>query len=363
MKKFGLIITTLALFAFSVTLAFRQGSSPLSAQRLSLDTFLSQAASNPWAGSGVKGVVAEGFARFMNGLLFVTNHSVLWAVILLALVVELLLLYPSVRIQLKQKKIHLFHKKIVDRFNSGELSVSATKEELYKVYEVNERLHRRGAGLVAIQVALFFLTFWGMSLIAKAPQMIEGSWSILNFSLLSKPAGIWVPLAVSLSYFLHATIKVWLKEREDFISPIQTVIALSFAVVGSTAVYYFSTLFPLILSVYFVTLVTVATIRYWVVEQRAREWGKLAHQELVQMLRDAKPHANPFEYWSRKWSHLPVVRHINFNLLEEALSMSLGLLLALSFFGAFQKGEVFYADDRQPNPMVLQLQELGQLNR
>lgn len=362
MKKFGLIITTLGLFAFSVALAFRQGSTPLSAQRISLDTFLNPAVSNPWVGSGLKGAVAEGFARFMNGLLFVTNHSVLWAVVLLALVVELLLLYPSVRIQLKQKKIHIFHKKVVDRFNKGELSVNATKDELQKVYEVNERLHRRGAGLVLVQVALFVTTFWGMNLIAKAPQMIEGSWSILNFSLLSRPVEIWVPLLVSLAYFLHAMIKIWLKEREDYISPIQTAIAILFAVAGATAVYYFSTLFALILSVYFVTLITVSTLRYWMVEQHAREWGKLAHQELVQMLREAKPYSNPFEYWSRKWNHLPVVRHINFNLLEEALSMSLGLLLALSFFGAFQKTEVFYADNRQPSPVVVQLQELGQVH-
>ena len=352
MKKFGLILTTLGLFALSVYLAFVQGSSSLASQRSELGAFLSGQSANPLFGGGVKGFVATVFSWVMNALLNVSGHSVLWAIVLLASAVELVLLYPSVSIQLKQKKIHLFHKKVVDRFTRGELSVSATHGELDKVYEVNERIHRRGALLVVSQVAVFFLTFWGLSLMVRVPGALSGSWSISNFSLLTAPETFLVPLLASLVWFFHAMVRMYYKDREDYISPAQNILAFLFAVLGATVVYTFSGLFSVALTVYFVTLVTFATLRVIVVEQHAQQWGRLAQQQMLQMLRESKPHQNRFEYWSRKWNHLPVVRHLNFALLEEAISMTLGLLLALSFFGGFQKADRFYAAERQSDAVV-----------
>lgn len=339
MKKFSLVITTLALFAFSVYLAFLQGSLPMADQKNYLQNVLAPASSDTVVYTGIKAGVANIFSVVMNGLMGITGGSVLWSIVLMALLVELLLLYPSVRLQLKQKKIHIFHKKVVDRFNRGELSMSETKDELYKIYDVNEQIHGRGALLVIIQIALFFFTFWGMNLMVNAPQLLWGSWNALNVSLLSKTGNFLIPLLASLLYFLHVMVKVYFKENEDYISSIQTIFAVLFGALGATAVYFFAGIFPLALVVYFVTLIAFATIRYGVVEKHVRQWGALAQKELIQMLREAKIHESRFEYFSRKWNHLPVVRYINFNLLEEALSMSLGLLLALSFFGAFQKNE------------------------
>jgi membrane protein insertase Oxa1/YidC/SpoIIIJ len=352
MKKIGLILTTLGLFAFSVYLAFVQGSSPLVVQRGNLAAMLSGQSTSPLFGGGLKSFVARLFSMIMNAFLNVTGHSVIWALILLALAVELVLLYPSVRLQLKQKKIHWFHKKIVDRFSRGELSVSSTREELHKVYDVNERLHRRGAWLVVAQVLVFFFTFWGLSLMIRVPGMLAGSWSVSNFSLLMNTESIWVPLLASLIYFFHAIVKIYYKEKEDYLSPTQNVLGILFAILGATVVYYFASLFAIALTVYFITLVTFATIRFIVVEQHAQEWGKLAQHQMLQMLRDSKPEHDRFEYLSRRWNHLPVVRHINFALMEEALSMTLGLMLALSFFGGFQKTDKFYAAERAPDSAV-----------
>jgi len=352
MKKIGLVLTTLSLFAFSVYLAFVQGSSPLVEQQNSLNAFWSSGAGNNLFGGGAKGFVASAFSMLMNALLKVSGHSVLWALVLLALAVEIVLLYPSVSLQLKQKKIHLFHKKVVDRFNRGEFAVSAARDELGKVYDVNEKMHTRGALLVAVQALVFFFTFWGLSLMVQLPGMLAGSWSISNFSLLTSPESVWVPLLASLVYFFHAVVKMYYKEREDYLSPTQNVLAVIFAILGATAVYYFSGFFATALTVYFVTLVTFSTIRTIVVEQHAQQWGRLAHLQMLQMLRESKPHKDRFEYLSRKWNHLPVVRHLNFALLEEALSMTIGLMLALSFFGGFQKTDQFYASERQPESVA-----------
>jgi hypothetical protein len=263
-------------------------------------------------------------------------------------------LYPSVRIQLKQKKIHLLHKKLIDRFNNGELSVSKTEEELYKLYDVNEKIHRRGALMVVTQIAVFFFTFWGMSLITNFPEMLSGSWNFLNFSMLGSPSNYVLPLFVGIIYFAHGITKIYFKSKEDYISAPQVILSLIFSVIGSVIVYFFVGVFSIALSVYFLTLVTVATIRYILVEQHSRGWGKYAQKELIEMLQNAKVHEDRFEYFSRVWNHLPIVRHINFCLLEEALSMTLGLLLALSFFGAFQKTEAqTYLNKIQP-PAIAQ---------
>jgi len=133
-----------------------------------------------------------------------------------------------------------------------------------------------------------------------------------------------------LIYFLHSLTKIYYKEREDYISKTQSRVALLFAVLGSVIVYYFAWTFAIALTLYFITLITFATIRYIIVEQHSRSWGKFARKELIQMLRHTELHKNKFEYLSRKWNNLPIVRYINFHLLEEGLSMSLGLLLALN---------------------------------
>lgn len=333
MKKRNLIITALILFSVSVYLALLSGKIILTES--SSAQAVIQPIVTPLIYTGFKGKVAQSFALAFGSLMKIFGHSVLASIIALALLVELILLYPAIRVQLKQKKIHLLHKKLIDRFNRGELAVSATEQELHRLYSVNESIHHRGSWLVAAQLALLFFSFWGLNLIAKSPQLIQSSWSMTNFILLTKANGVWIPLLASLIYFFHALVKMYYKQREDYISGAQITLAFAFAVLGSIAVYYFATLFAVALVIYFATLVTFATIRYLIVEQHSREWGKMVQGELVQNLREAQPHQNRFQYLSRLWNHLPVVRHVNFNLLEEALSMTLGLLLVLTFFGAF----------------------------
>ncbi|MBU1017602.1 YidC/Oxa1 family membrane protein insertase [Patescibacteria group bacterium] len=357
MKRFGLIFTTLGLFALSVYLAFIQGNASL--LNAPVEGTLHGVSASPLIYSGFKAEVAKLFVVIMNSLLTVTGKSVLLSIILLALSVELVLLYPSFRIQLKQKKIHLFHKKLVDRFNKGELSVSQTEDELHKLYDVNEKIHHRGATIVMIQMALFFFTFWGLNLMVKAPGLLTGSWSILNFSLLTPPVTYALPLTASLLYFAHACTKLYFKQREDYISSAQTTIGALFAVIGTVIVYVFAGVFATALTVYFITLIAFATVRYIVVERHARKWGQFAQRELIQMLREAGPHKDRFQYFSRLWNHIPIVRHINFNLLEESLSMTLGLLLALSFFGAFQNSDQYMAQHQtHPAKAVVEITQL-----
>lgn len=336
MKKTSLIIVTLALFGFSVYLAFLQGSVPVVEQQEYLHAAFTPTHSSQLIFTGFRATAAMFFAGVFNAITKITGGNVLLGIMGLGVLVELLLLYPSVRIQLKQKKIHLFHKKLVDRFSSGELSVSKTEDELHKLYDVNEKIHQRGALMVVTQIALFFFTFWGLSLMVKAPNMLAGSWNVFNFSLLSRVDGYMIPLLTGVVYFLHAMVKIYYKEKEDYISPSQITMAMVMAFFFAVLVYMFASMFAVALTVYFLTLLTVSTIRYIIVEQHAKAWGKLAQRELIQMLKKAGPHHDRFEYFSRMWNHLPIVRHLNFNLLEEALSMTLGLLLALSFFGAFQ---------------------------
>jgi len=353
MKRLGLILVTLTLFAFSIYLAFVQGGITGDLHSSATEgTLINQM--SPVVYSGFKAAVAGMFSTVFNFLMHLMGKSVILSMIALALLVELVLLYPSVRIQLKQKKIHLFHKKLVDRFNRGELSVSKTEEELYKLYDVNERIHYRGAVMVVIQVAVFFFTFWGLNLMVRAPEMLYGSWNILNFSLLSRATGFFIPFVAGLVYFAHAMIKLYYKGREDYISSAQATVAFIFAVVGAGVVYLFAGVFSVALTLYFITLVTFGTVRYILVEQHSKDWGKYAQHELIEMLKSATPHKDKFEYFSRAWNHLPIVRHINFNLLEEALSMTLGLLLALSFFGAFQKTDAQTYQNQINPPAIAQ---------
>ncbi|MBU0578192.1 YidC/Oxa1 family membrane protein insertase [Patescibacteria group bacterium] len=331
-KKLSLIFTTLVLFALSIYIAFVQGNIGSDAGQAPAHLAASFNMS-PVVYTGLQAHVANFFTVVINSLMSVFGDSVLLSIVVLALIVELVLLYPSVRIQLKQKKIHIFHKKLIDRFNSGELKLSETKHELNLLYAVNEKMHARGAVFVVIQLALFITVLWGLYLLVQVPYLLHGSWNVLNFSLLSQPASYFIPFLAGLIYFLHSLTKIYYKEKEDYISRTQSRVALLFAVVGSVIVYLFAGTFAVALTLYFITLITFATIRYIVVEQHARNWGKFARKELIEMLRHTDLHKNKFDYLSRKWNHLPVVRNVNFHLLEEALSMSLGILLALNVLG------------------------------
>lgn len=334
MKKLNLILATLGLFALTVFIAFSQGA-PSVSQVSYLPNLISPVTETAVVYTGIRLMVANGFAVVINALMALTGNSIMLSILLLAFLVELVLLYPSIKIQLKQKKIHLFHKKLVDRFNKGDLSISDTKGEINKLYDVNEKIHSRGSVFVVIQVLLFFAVVWGLSLMVYSPNFLNGSWDALNISLLSKPSNYVIPVLAGLSYFLHSLIKTYSKEREDYISTEQTMISLFLSVVTSVIIYVFASTFALALTLYTIALIAFSTIRYLVVEEHSRSWGGKARKELMEMIMHAEPHKNRFQYISRKWNHLPIVRYLNFHLLEEAISMSLGLLLALNFFGVF----------------------------
>jgi len=333
-KRFTLIFTTLTLFALSIYLAFVQGSVGVGSHPGVLTHLAAPTEISPLVYTGIRAEIAMISANIMNGLMSVFGNNILISIIVLALIVELILLYPSLSIQLKQKKIHLFHKKLVDRFNRGEVTLSDTKHELDLLYSVNEKIHSRGTMFVVAQIVVFFMVLWGLNLLVNVPSILHGSWNVLNFSLLSKSTNYLIPLIASLLFFLHSLTKIYYKQREDYISPTQTITALGVAVVGATIVYWFASVFTVALTIYVATLIAFSTIRYIIVEQHSQSWGKFAQKELIQTLQTIEPHKDKFQYISRRWNHIPVIRHINFHLLEEALSMSLGLLLALSFFGA-----------------------------
>lgn len=329
MKRAGLVFSTLILFAISLYAAYVQGSFYATMEEVS-GTHLAPAEGAIQTLSGFGASFAGIFANIINALSSPFGGNVFVAIILLALIVELITLYPSVNIQLKQKKIHLFHKKLVDRFNSGELSYSKSQHELNVLYSVNERIHTRGAWLVVFQLVLFVLVLWGLSLAVKDPSLLTGTFSSFNFALMNKPVEIYLPLLAGLAYMLHSLIKIHLKQKEDYISPKQIAWALSFALVSSALVFYFSTVFPVLISAYFVTLITFSTMRYLIVEENQKAWGKYTQKELIKMLRTSRLHKTKFEKLSRKFNHLPIVRHINLHLLEEAASMSLALFLFMS---------------------------------
>ena len=333
MKKIKLILAILILFAATIYFAYSQGSIALIVGQESVAHLVSLDIS-PVIYSGLLATIANVSAGILGYLMMLVGNNILLALIVLALIVELILLYPSVKIQLKQKKIHLFHKKLVDRFRRGELSVSKSKHELNILYAVNEKMHARGAVLVVFQMILLVSVLFGLNLLTNVPSLFAGSWSVLNISFLNKPVSFAIPLTASLLYFLHSLIKIYFKQKEDYIGQTQSNIALALAVISSSIVYYFAGIFAIALTVYFVTLITFSTIRYIIVEQHSKKWGKLAHKELIKNLQTAKIHRNKIELLSRKWNNFPIVRYINFYLLEESLSMSLGLIIALNFLDA-----------------------------
>jgi len=326
-KRIGLILTCIILFAISLYAAYLQGinyvdvngpagghlAAPLGTALTNLSPF--------WA------KYLSVFAGLLDSLASIFFNSLVAAIVVLALIVELVTLYPAVNIQLKQKKIHLFHKKLVDRFHRGELTMSDSKRELDVLYSVNERIHRRGAWLFGSQLLVFVLVFIGLSLTAQIPSALWGSFSAFNFALLSEPIGISLPILASLAYLLHSLVKIHLKQKEDYISMKQVYTALGFTLMLTCLVFYFVSVLPVLLTVFFLTQITFATMRYIIVEDNAQEWGKYVQRELIKMLRTAKLHKNKMEHWSRKFNHLPLVRHLNFHLLEEAASMSLAIVM------------------------------------
>ena len=336
MKQIHLIIAAITLFAISLFAAFSYGGGVMETGSI-LSNLVAPVEISPVIYTGLQSVVANSAAAVLNIFLNFANHNMGLAIIVLALMVELILLYSNTSLQLHQKQIHLFHKKLVDRFEKGELSYSKTQHELHLLYDVNQKLHSGSAILVAVQIAVFFSIFWGINLLTKAPYLVDGAWTMLSVSLLAKPANFVIPTLVALAYFLHSLIKIYIKQREDYISPQQTMMAIILAVITSTAVYFFSGMFATALTVYFVTLITFATLRYIYTEQHAKLWGEKARKDLMAMLSDAKTHKHKFEYISRKWNHLPIVRHLNFHLMEEAVSMTIGLLIALNFFGVLEQ--------------------------
>ncbi|MBU0705614.1 hypothetical protein KJ657_05420 [Patescibacteria group bacterium] len=330
MKRTGLILTCVILFAVSLYAAYMQGVNYVEVNGLagwhlaaSLNMGLTDMSSF-WGG------FLHTFSGFLNGLTSLLGGSLIAAVIVMALLVELITLYPSVNLQLKQKKIHLFHRKLVDRFRRGELTMSDSKRELDVLYSVNERIHARGAWLFAAQLFVFLLILLGFYLTAQVPSVLHGQFSSFNYALLSAPVGVDLPILASLAYLLHSLVKIHLKQQADYISQRQVYTAVTIAILGSILVFYFATMFAVLLTVFFLTQITFATMRYIIVEDNAREWGKYVQRELIKMLKTSRLHKNRMEHWSRKFNHLPLVRYLNFHLLEEAASMSLAIVLVLN---------------------------------
>ncbi|QQR83307.1 hypothetical protein IPJ72_05920 [Candidatus Peregrinibacteria bacterium] len=327
-RQFPLISVSIALFVASVYLAYH--SVVVGFKDEIIPSVLSVVPASELMVTGVKAQVASWFAGLFQILMGYTAHNLFLAIFVLAFLVELVLLYPSVSIQIKQKKIHLFHKKIVDRFRKGELTLSKTRSELAKIYEVNETIHRRGAVLVVIQIALFFSTVWGLNFLMSNESFLAASWSTLNASLLTKSPTVALSALISLSYLFHSLIKIYFKERQDYIAPAQVSMALVFALLGSGVMYAVSNLFPVAVSVYLITLISFSTLRYAFIEQNAHLWKGHAQSELIRMLQNAQSSPKSWVVLSRWWNHLPITRALNTHLMEEALSMSLSLLIMVT---------------------------------
>lgn len=335
MKRKGLIFSTVFLFALSLCLAYLQANS-LSGSSLSLAgkaNLLPAVQAGYSELSGMALSFAKGFAYFLNALSSVFSGSMLAALIVLGLVVEMATLYPAVNIQLKQKKIHLFHKKLIDRFHSGELSMGKAKRELDVLYSVNERIHARGAVLVSFQVIAFVAVFAGLYMLSLEPALLSGSFSAFSHALLAQPFSAVIPALVGMAYMLHSLIKISLKQKEDYISQRQVLVALGIALVLSIAIFSLAGSAPVLVSVYFLTQITFATMRYLIVDENAKAWGKLAQRDLIKLLRTSAVHKNKIQHASRKFNHFAFARHFNFHLLEEALSMSLVLVMTISVIG------------------------------
>ena len=330
MKRTGLILTCIILFAISLYSAYLQGVIYVEVNvpaggHLATSFSATTVGFNPfWAN------YAHAFSTVLNTLSGFFFNSLIAAIVVLALLLELITLYPSVNLQLKQKKIHLFHKKLVDRFQSGDLAMSDSKRELDVLYSVNERTHRRGALLFCSQLIVFILVVVGLNLVAQVPSTLLDYINPFNIALLSSPIGISLPILASLAYMLHSLVKIHLKQKEDYISMKQLYMSFALFVIISGMVFYFAVLFPVLLTVFFLTQISFSTIRYIIVESKTKDWGNYVQKELIKMLKSAKVHKNKMEHWSRVFNHIPIVRYLNFHMMEEALSMSLAIVMAFN---------------------------------
>lgn len=323
MKQKGLFLTAALLFILGVSLAYQQTylfeSAAMGSQLVQL------------SGVGDLGATVsafgQGFIQFFELINGVMGGNLLLSIIAIALLVELVTLYSAVNIQLKQKKIHLFHKKLVDRFKSGELSMSETKRELDVLHSVNERIHMRGGVLVLFQFIIFLAVLLGLYILSASPQSM--TIASRDISLFIQPVSTALPILAALAYLLHSLIKMHVKQKEDYISPVQIKAAMVFALLGSTLIFFFASSFAVLLSVYLITQISFSTLRYVTVESKAKAWGKLAQRELIGMLKASKKHKNKVQHWSRKFHHMAFARHLNFHLLEEAASMSLAFALII----------------------------------
>lgn len=322
MKKTPLLTLALGLFILTLALAMAQGKGQI---------FPSQGASAVFF-QPVAELSAGAFASSFMSLLSLLGQNLFLSVSVLAVGVELILLYPSAAIQVKQKKIHLFHKKLVDRFRSGELSLSQSKEELRTLYAVNESLHRRGALLFMGQLLVFVWVLFGLLSLMKIRPENWGALSQFNLMLLAKPAHFLLPLCVGTAYFLHALIKIQFKRKEDYLSPWQLRLSLFIGLLTASFAFVLSQVSSVLVSLYMIQLITFSTLRYSFVEAKAKTWGKVAHRQLIALLLQAKTQETPFHRWRVKLNHSSFFRHFNFHLLEEAASMSLmvGLMVIYS---------------------------------
>ena len=327
MKRFGLILTIIFLFVVSPYVAFMQGVSYVNVSGPAGGYLAAPAADGLVSTSHFWSKFVQIFSTVLTGFSGMFSGSLIAAVIALALVVEMMTLYPAVNLQLKQKKIHLFHKKLVDRFHRGELTMSAGKRELDVLYSVNERIHKRGAMLFTSQMLVFLVVFAGLTLMSQAPMFLSGTFNSFNFALVSAPVGFSLPLLASLVYLLHSFVKIHLRQREDYIDARQVYTAVAVSLLFSVMIYYFASTLAILLTVFFLAQITFATMRYLIVEENSKEWGKYVQKELIKMLRTARLHKSKMERWSRIFHHLPVVRCFNSHLLEEAMSMSLAVVL------------------------------------
>ncbi len=102
MKRVGPIVAILTLFAVSLFVAYQQ-----SINFADSSAWVTSQAISSFADSQFVGFWTSFFANILSSLTSVFADSLLAAIMVLALMVELITLYPAASIQLKQKKIHL----------------------------------------------------------------------------------------------------------------------------------------------------------------------------------------------------------------------------------------------------------------
>lgn len=326
MKRIAFLLAPLLPFLLALYTAFQQGQ--VTQDEIIQGTSLQAFSTTSPEVSLFQEVITVTFIEILDFFSFGGNFLI--SIIILALLIELITLAPSVAIQLKQKQIHLFHKKLVDRFQTGELALSKTKRELDILYAVNHKLHAKGAVLVMFQILVFLFVFGGLYFVSKNPSLIGSSLSRASLTLFTPPSQVALAVLVALTYLLYSLIKIHIRQTEDYISSRQIYVALFFTFVFSLILFFAASYFPILVSIYFMTQMAFSMGRYLIVEANSQGWGKLAHNKLIKLLKSTSIHKNKWERASRQFNHHPVARHINFHLLEEGISMSMVFLLSIA---------------------------------